>query len=114
MEVPPTSFGRSRRAPEHVGALVVLVSLVVQRLDQEICEVLVETGMPGVHDRLLAVPPPTNLLTRAVFQRSDLKRPVAVGVRALEGIVSKRTGSPYRSGRFDGRRKITCSGYERV
>ena len=58
MEVPPTSFGRSRRAPEHVGALVVLVSLVVQRLDQEICEVLVKSGAPGVHGRLLAAPRP--------------------------------------------------------
>ncbi len=32
----------------------------------------------------------------------------------LEGIVSKRTGSPYRSGRFDGWRKIKCPRYERV
>jgi bifunctional non-homologous end joining protein LigD len=31
----------------------------------------------------------------------------------LEGIVSKRRDSPYRSGRLDGWRKVLCPGYER-
>lgn len=31
----------------------------------------------------------------------------------LEGIVSKRRDTPYRSGRFDGWRKIKCPGYKR-
>jgi bifunctional non-homologous end joining protein LigD len=31
----------------------------------------------------------------------------------LEGIVSKRKNTAYRSGRFDGWRKIKCPGYKR-
>ncbi len=31
----------------------------------------------------------------------------------LEGIVSKRISSPYRSGRFDGWRKVKCPDYRR-
>jgi len=32
---------------------------------------------------------------------------------SLEGIVSKRTDTPYRSGSFSGWRKIKCPGYVR-
>ena len=34
-------------------------------------------------------------------------------VHNLEGIVSKRKDTLYRSGRFDGWRKIKCRGYEK-
>jgi hypothetical protein len=47
--------GRSRTS-ERVGALVALVGLIVERLDQEICELPVRADAPGAHGRLLAGP----------------------------------------------------------
>jgi hypothetical protein len=52
----PAAVGRRRRPPERVGALVALVGLTVERLDQEICELPVKAGAPGAHGRLLAGP----------------------------------------------------------
>jgi hypothetical protein len=56
LNVSPAAVGGRRRPPESIGALVALVGLIVERLDQEICELPVKAGAPGAHGRLLAGP----------------------------------------------------------